>query len=1438
MHKPSDKVSAEANYISQVTLGYGTENATTEKVTDWKGDDGKVDLTRTSVPNNFFNLKVNVASSENVNNALLQKRYNDFLPYVSPAKKRDSKIKNDMEFVPAILFLKETNPDTSTHNEFLDTEWHFYALGNIGDSKKTDYTRAYDPEDMNEFTIEISDNTKNNATFQTGVYLDADGNRQIEKFTITESEDDGEIIYTPVSIDKPQSFVYPITKEEWENENNMRHWALYNEGFDGDHSFEPRYACCGDYRDGKLVNDTSGRGKAQVAINNEVWRAFYRWVITSTDEEFINELDQWCVRSAVEFFYAFTHIYTMMDNRAKNTFWHFAKTGTYRQATKPVKELLHVYCELVDGEYVTTSDTEIHSDKTYYTQYAFDLWDYDNDTALGINNNGELIFPYGKEDTDYNIDGNPSSGYVFNGATSTFWCRLRDLLPGEITSTFTSVAAECFSATHLINQFDAYQECYPEEIWRLDIQRKYIRTFTGESIDNSKPKHDVQYLRDMMQGRKKYQRRQWVRDQEIYFGTKNLMNTVVGDDNRITFRCFTPTGDDVVVKPDYTLKITPYSDMYLSVMFGNGGTQQIRSKGGQEYTIECPLSSMDDTQVTIYGANRIQALNDLSACYIAANNFSMATKLRKLVLGNTTEGYNNSRLTSLTLGSNKLLEELDIRNCSNLTGSLNLTECNNLLRLYAEGTKITGAIFSTNGKVQLVHLPSTINTLTMRNLNDLVDFQCSLGSLETLTLQGGTLDSLDIVRETIDTLQVLYLYDISWELGDTSLLNQILKLFYSLLTGSVYVSGQIRQQEILNYSKSWSDLEVTYDSGNVVTQYLVTFVNQDGTVLYEMYVDRGSKPIDPIESGEISIPTLESTAQYDFTYSGWDDLDSAVLANKTITAQYAPTIRTYTVTWYKKVGVSLGSKVVEYGQEAVYDGGIPTNIDDEETYVYNLFKQWDKSTGFVTSNLDVYAVWDRADLPASGTELKDMTLPQIYGICTAGLASNYFADKDYFDFTMGQDFSFSNVNSEVILENTFFDGKTYKDTNIKLFDADSPSFTLAIDYEFVNPYETNNTLVSAFSEDGNEGFRLRYNSYPNIQWGDKNVNVGHSGNRNMVVLRHVKGSKILMIYGIDTEDTTYALTLQSSGLTRTRDTEFNQVLTFGAMRYEDGGHDYFATGWIHWCKIWYDDLGDAVAQKLAAWTHETQRMEFTGADRFRLSGSSKKANGSFLCNHPLTRLRRMNPSNTNAGGWDACEMRTEFLSKRVYNGLPYELQAAIKQVKISASEGNRSTTTQISNDFLYLAANRELGGWTTEPYASEGSAISFYTSNKVRVKFNGCAIKDNVQYFSSNTDPTADSTKNITEGDIWINTGNQNIGYMYFSADTVSKHGKIGFRAVSHSDNIAAADGGLWVRSNSWWERSPYTFTSLDFVIVNSSGSPYNGATTNSAYGVVFGFSI
>lgn len=131
---------------------------------------------------------------------------------------------------------------------------------------------------------------------------------------------------------------YGITNDEW-NANNKRYNTLYNEAFDGDHSFEPRYACCGDHRDGKLVNEThNGADAEQLKKNEGVWRAFYRWIVTSTNKQFVDELEEWVVGDAVKFFYAYTHQFTMMDNRAKNTFWHFAKTGTYRKVSRPVKE--------------------------------------------------------------------------------------------------------------------------------------------------------------------------------------------------------------------------------------------------------------------------------------------------------------------------------------------------------------------------------------------------------------------------------------------------------------------------------------------------------------------------------------------------------------------------------------------------------------------------------------------------------------------------------------------------------------------------------------------------------------------------------------------------------------------------------------------------------------------------------------------------------------------------------------------------------------------------------------------------------------------------------------------------------------------------------------------------------------------------------------------
>lgn len=1255
---------------SLFTLGDGVTTAKT------------ITLSRTSVPTNYLNVKVNIASSENENNAQFAKRYNEYNPFKRTAKLKDSRVKDTMEFYNCVVFIRENNEDILTHREFMDTNWHFYAIGNVGDSKKTDNTRVNDENDPKECIIEITDYNVALAEFPTG---------KVDEF--------GNKIICPESEWKVGNAAYDYLYAPYKYKDGE--FSSF-----GSESYEFRY-------------EKKGITEEERQVNIDAWRDFYKFVVTSDDEKFKTEFEKYFVKDSALYFYLFTERYEMVDNRAKNSFWHYGKVWYSEEEAERFKAQFNTE---IESKYI--NDTQA----TFNEGYRWDLaFAYDMDTSLGIDNTGKLVLTYGKEDTDYYTDGDPTSAYIYRAAESTFFCRVRDLFPSELQAMFVNCEnANAWSADSLISQWDKAQEEFSKELVRLDIQRKYFRTYQGISIDNSiAGTANPRFLTEMLNGLKKYQRRMFERNQELYMATKYFGNRATQD--QIMMRFNNPV--NIAIKPNFTLKITPYSDMYIGVKFGNVAPINMRAKAGIEYTVPYSLDTADIT--LIYGASFIQAIGDLSKCYVGDNDFSKASRLQSLVIGSNVEGYYNSYMTKISLGNNDLLEYLDIRNITGLNTVVDLSQCNNLLELHAEGSGATGVIFSNGGKLQKAYLPS-ISSLTIKNLNNIEVFNVdSYDNLLSLIVENTPfLDTYEIVNNA-KKLNVLRLIGVQWgedyHFADSSILDRLLTIrgvgndgyetAIAMITGYFY-SAVIKQKNLETYKNAWKNLEINY--GTLITQFEVRFLNDNGEVLDVQYVDKGAMPIDPItrKDNPIKIPTKESSISSDFTFKSWDQKLYAVFNDQTYIATYTESTRNYTVRYLAK-GIIKQTITAPYGTYVEYTGDIPTYTTEEAGYKYYLFKGWDQS-GYVNGNKDINAVYDSCEYVSGyfeGKDISELRPVELYAITKLGKESELCEIKDNVNITFGQDCDYSDIESkELIKEETVFTGENYIDTGIKLLDEDR-DFVLAIDY---NIYGGNNfgVIAQCYQSDGAFGFKLykKDSTYNGMTWGTSSTNVSSYGNRDIVVVRHVKGELGLHVY----KGSLLSNAPEYIELSKNRESLSNiATLVFGCAKADDGEYENYAQGKIYWAKLWYADLGDLMCKKLASWTHDSYTMNVCGFKRYYLSdGSSKRSTISFLGNNVLSDIRTcldLDSTKGNIGGYAETSIRT-WLNERLYKGISIEWQQLIKQVKIISTVGGNSSETSSSDNFMYLPSLAELNnGYDREPYSFEGSPIAYFTSNQDRI---------------------------------------------------------------------------------------------------------------------------
>ena len=277
--------------------------------------------------------------------------------------------------------------------------------------------------------------------------------------------------------------------------------------------------------------------------------------------------------------------------------------------------------------------------------------------------------------------------------------------------------------------------------------------------------------------------------------------------------------------------------------------------------------------------------------------------------------------------------------------------------------------------------------------------------------------------------------------------------------------------------KGW-DKEIVEVTGDVtytatfdkkVNKYTVTFKNGE-EVLQSTEVEYGTTPE---YKGET--PTKQATAQFTYTFKGWDKEIVEVTGDVTYTATFDKKVNKYTVT-FKNGEEVLQSTEVEYGTTPEYKGETPTKQATAQ-FTYT-FKGWDKEIVAVTGDVTYAATFNQTvnqyaiTLKNGETVLKTLTLdygstvevpedvkvegyeiigwePEFetvtedaeYAAIVARILKQ--ADKDNFakiiganpdgNYILGEDIDFANGSTGFVL--TFggmLDGRGHKLKNIKL----------------------------------------------------------------------------------------------------------------------------------------------------------------------------------------------------------------------------------------------------------------------------------------------------------------------------------------------------------------------------------------------------------------------
>lgn len=712
----------------------------------------------------------------------------------------------------------------------------------------------------------------------------------------------------------PEVFGFDEGDESWETLNNSGVWALWQSA---------------DYSGNGWLSDYEAR-YPEDNTNPTNLQALATWIV-STDQT---------KATGANLSSSYTDVNGIVHTK-DNAAYRVAKFKTEAHNYFEMDSLLfyYLFTELflmVDSRAKNAFPSFLSGDKWCFLPY-------DMDTAIGIDNQGALTYGYSLEDID-----KIGTENVFNGQNSVLWINVRAAFYNELASMYFDLRSNGALSYELIeSMFENHQNKWSEAIFNEDSWFKYIDPLVNDNDDN--------YL-SMALGSKAEQRKWWLYNRFRYIDSKYSAGDTLSD--------------YIMIRPgavDSGITITPYADIYASIKWDNDIAIE-RATHGQPVTLPCPYIQAGNNVVSILNASQLASVGDLSGFKCRSANFSMASRLQYIKVGDGSNGYQNPNLLELNIGNNLLLSTVDARNCTSLNTPIDLSGASNIEHVYFDGTIIPSVSLPVGGILKTLRLPSTITNLTIRNQPSITTFYMpSYSNIETLRLENcSSAVPINTILSSIKTGSRVRIIGFSATMSTTSAVEDFYDYLDTMsgldenggnvdkavISGTISGLGSITGAWLAQMYERYPNITIEYEH---ITSVLNYYTYDGATLLYtESITDGGNGTYN-------GSPSRTATAQYSFSFIGWslnqnsETADSNatknVSADRNVYAAYSKTVRTYTVYWRNADNTLLETdNNVPYGSMPQYNGATPT-------YQGKTSNGWTPSISAVVSNVTYTATY-------------------------------------------------------------------------------------------------------------------------------------------------------------------------------------------------------------------------------------------------------------------------------------------------------------------------------------------------------------------------------------------------------------------------------------------------------------------------------------------------